>query len=212
MKVFRYNSNNSMNVANSIRNRREKLRQIFGSKCCICGYDKVQTALEFHHINPAEKKFAISQSDSVTASLEDQLKEVRKCILVCANCHRGIHQGQVAVPANWHSLFNEGIAQEIWTEHQALMSKTRHYCQRCGKEITRWADKYCTDCGHYMQRRCERPDRDTLKELIRTTPFVTIGSAYGVTDNAVRKWCDFYNLPRKKAEINRYSDREWEDV
>jgi len=59
----------------------------------------------------------------------------------------------------------------------------------------------------------ERPDRQTLKKLIRTIPFTTIGKMYGnVSDNAVRKWCDFENLPRKKNIINSYSDEEWEKL
>ena len=56
------------------------------------------------------------------------------------------------------------------------------------------------------------PDRDTLKKLIKEKPFTQIGEQYGVTDNAVRKWCDRYNLPRRKSEINKYSDEEWELV
>ena len=52
--------------------------------------------------------------------------------------------------------------------------------------------------------------KEELKKLIRTTPFTTIGKQYGVTDNAVRKWCDKYNLPRKVKEIKSYSDEEWE--
>jgi hypothetical protein len=32
---------------------------------------------------------------------------------------------------------------------------------------------------------------------------------YGVTDNAVRKWCDKYDLPRKAKDIKAYSDEEW---
>lgn len=59
----------------------------------------------------------------------------------------------------------------------------------------------------------ERPDRQTLKKLIRTIPFTTIGKMYGnVSDNAIRKWCDFENLPRKKNIINSYSDEEWEKL
>ena len=60
------------------------------------------------------------------------------------------------------------------------------------------------------QRMVERPSREELKQLIRTTPFTTIAKQYGVTDNAIRKWCDFENLPRTKKEINSYSDEEWE--
>lgn len=54
--------------------------------------------------------------------------------------------------------------------------------------------------------------RSDLKDLIRTTPFVQIGKQVGVTDNAVRKWCDKYKLPRRVSEIKKYTDEEWEKI
>ena len=62
-----------------------------GGKCEICGYDRCITALEFHHLNRGEKDFSISES-TYSRSMEDLKKEVDKCILVCANCHREIHE------------------------------------------------------------------------------------------------------------------------
>jgi hypothetical protein len=35
---------------------------------------------------------------------------------------------------------------------------------------------------------------------------------YDVSDNAIRKWCDAYNLPRKKSEIKKISDEDWEKI
>ena len=61
-----------------------------------------------------------------------------------------------------------------------------------------------------LKRTVERPSREKLKELIRNKPFVQIAKDYKVTDNAIRKWCDFYNLPRRKKDINFYSNEEWE--
>lgn len=46
-----------------------------------------------------------------------------------------------------------------------------------------------------------KPSREILKEKIKTTPFTTIGAEYGVTDNAVRKWCISYNLPSRVSDI-----------
>ena len=54
--------------------------------------------------------------------------------------------------------------------------------------------------------------RDELKSLIRTCTFTDIGRKYGVTDNAIRKWCLAEGLPRKKTEINNYSDEEWNNI
>ena len=61
-----------------------------GGKCEICGYDKCVKALEFHHINKETKKFSISDN-AFNRSLDELKKEVDKCILVCANCHRELH-------------------------------------------------------------------------------------------------------------------------
>lgn len=57
-----------------------------------------------------------------------------------------------------------------------------------------------------------RPSREELKDIIRTSPFTSIGKKYNVSDNAIRKWCDSYGLPRKKSIINSYSDKEWEAI
>ena len=45
--------------------------------------------------------------------------------------------------------------------------------------------------------------------MIRTTSFEAIGRQFNVNGNSVRKWCDNYNLPRKRKEINQYSDEDW---
>ena len=35
---------------------------------------------------------------------------------------------------------------------------------------------------------------------------------FNVTDNAIRKWCDAENLPRRVSDIKSYSDSEWEII
>ena len=85
-------------------------------------------------------------------------------------------------------------------------------CCDCGKQISRGATRCysCENIRRAKERKSDLPTREELKNLIRTTAFTTIGSMYGVTDNAVRKWCDKYNLPRKVKDIKSYSDEEWE--
>lgn len=75
-----------------VNNYRSKIKEksiIYkGGKCLICGYNKTNKALEFHHLNPLEKDFTISGG---TKSFNSIKKELDKCILVCSNCHREIH-------------------------------------------------------------------------------------------------------------------------
>ena len=83
-------------------------------------------------------------------------------------------------------------------------------CLNCGRPISYGAAR-CQSCASVERQKevSRRPDRDILKFQIRELPFTKIGKIYGVSDNAIRKWCDFYNLPRKKTEIKKYSNEEW---
>tara|TARA_Y100001949_G_C15746708_1_gene226036 strand:+ start:69 stop:500 length:432 start_codon:yes stop_codon:yes gene_type:complete len=75
------------------RQRKTKARLIEykGGECSICGYDKCQTSLSFHHLLEEEKSFGIS--DRKCAPFEELLKEANKTILVCNNCHGEVHEG-----------------------------------------------------------------------------------------------------------------------
>jgi 5-methylcytosine-specific restriction endonuclease McrA len=81
-------------MSDAVARRRKKLKQLAveykGGKCSICGYSKCIAALEFHHLNPLEKDFGISASGE-TRSWEKVKAELDKCIIVCSNCHREIH-------------------------------------------------------------------------------------------------------------------------
>lgn len=89
--------------------------------------------------------------------------------------------------------------------------KIQHYCVTCGKPINKNATR-CCECAAKNRRYVERPSRDDLKKMIRTTPFTKIGEYFGVSDNSIRKWCDQYHLPRRTAEIKNYSDEEWNKI
>ncbi len=63
----------------------------------ICGYSKCPGALDFHHRDPKKKDFGLAVK-GLTRSWEKIQKEIDKCVLVCANCHREIHAGITQLP------------------------------------------------------------------------------------------------------------------
>ena len=69
----------------------------------------------------------------------------------------------------------------------------------------------CIDCYKQSNNK-KKPSREELKILIRTLPFTQIGEKYNVSDNAIRKWCDNYNLPRRVSDIKKYSEEEWKNI
>lgn len=200
---------NSENVCNFVKNRKTNLISLFHNKCCICGFDKFQEALEFHHVDPSQKE--LSLSSNVMVSLERQINEAKKCILVCANCHRGIHAGYYKVPDNYKSLFDEQQAQYLLEKNQEIKEGKKHYCKSCGKLLNN-NSIYCLECSHKIQRVVERPTRQELKNLIRNYPFTQIAKKYNVSDNAIRKWCICEKLPTKKSFINSLTDEQWEEI
>ena len=65
----------------------------FGGRCQICGYNKCQSALEFHHKNPKEKEFNISKYSGNNNITYEMALELTRVLLLCANCHRETHAG-----------------------------------------------------------------------------------------------------------------------
>lgn len=78
-----------------VKTRQQKVKAILveeaGGCCKICGYNAYQGALQFHHIDPSTKEFALQSG--VTKSLDKMRKEASKCVLLCANCHSEVEAG-----------------------------------------------------------------------------------------------------------------------
>jgi transposase len=83
-----------------IRHRR-RLKQLLvaeaGGACALCGYGRHLGALQFHHLDPRSKRLHISQN-GITLSLDTIRAEVRKCVLLCSNCHAEVEGGVASVP------------------------------------------------------------------------------------------------------------------
>ena len=87
----------------AVRKRRKEIRKravaYKGYRCERCGYDDCMEALEFHHNDPSKKDFGIS-SKGYTRSWMRVQKELDKCVMLCANCHREVHMKLAALSRN----------------------------------------------------------------------------------------------------------------
>ena len=63
----------------------------------MCGYDRHPAALQFHHIDPDAKRFAVGGSGA-TRGLAALRAEAAKCVLLCSNCHAEVEVGFAALP------------------------------------------------------------------------------------------------------------------
>ena len=76
-------------ISKEMRERRYKefLKLKESLSCIICG-ESDPACLGFHHLNNSQKEYQISD---LVMSKEKMREELKKCVPVCANCHRKIH-------------------------------------------------------------------------------------------------------------------------
>ena len=76
-----------INVFNKIKRRKywiDRYKLIKG--CSNCGYKEASCALDFDHINPKTKDF--QPTSNLGCSLKRIFSELKKCQILCSNCHR----------------------------------------------------------------------------------------------------------------------------
>jgi transposase-like protein len=87
--------------AERVSERRRQVKALLvaeaGGRCVICGYDRHIGSLQFHHLDPHQKRLSVSR-DGVTLSLTAARAEAAKCVLLCANCHAEVEGGVATVP------------------------------------------------------------------------------------------------------------------
>jgi transposase len=80
--------------------RRRKVKAILaaeaGGRCRICGYDRYLGALEFHHLDPREKRIGLSYKGAALA-IATLRAEAKKCVLLCSNCHAEVEAGMTSL-------------------------------------------------------------------------------------------------------------------
>lgn len=175
-------------------------------KCEICGvssWNGVKLPLELHH----------KDGNHYNNNLENLQ-------ILCPNCH-SIQEGNSGANVGKYATVQElvdyshleceavnGVGVQI--PAVAPSKKKKYYCKDCGKEISNSGyTSLCYDCYAKTTRKVEWPEREVLKQKIRNQSFLSLSREYGVTDNAIRKWCKKYNLPSTKAEIKSISDEDW---
>lgn len=85
------------------RNKAMKQRAVafLGGHCADCGFESTEfpEAFDFHHQDPSVKVDKVSSFISRGVSWDTLVTELKKCILLCANCHRIRHAKEaLAVP------------------------------------------------------------------------------------------------------------------
>ena len=134
--------------------------------------------------------------------------------MLCPNCHRGYHFGEIEISFK-DNYFNEDYYEWEATSFSQLkigddLSLTpldnreeKYRCASCGGPKS-YSGEICRNCLSKKQWKCEHPSREEMVELIRNHSLLQIAKMYGVSDNSIRKWLQNYNLPYRLQDIKKF--------
>jgi len=162
---------------------KQRIIESLGERCNICGYNKHHEAFDVHHIDPNEKEFTIGSVRACAKSWDRIVIELRKCILLCSNCHRLLHAGVLSLPETL-IRFNEDYANYFCK----LKKDEIDECPICGKLKNKYLKTCSYQCAGKVRRRVDRPEKSIIIEQTKKFGFVKTGKLYGVSDNAIRRW------------------------
>jgi 5-methylcytosine-specific restriction endonuclease McrA len=212
-----------------------ELLKIREHRCECCGlseWNGIPITLQAHHKDGDKTNNELenlqllcpnchSQTDNYCSKNINKAPISDEALIEALQTQPSIRQALLSVGLSDGSV-NYKRARSLLTREGVVLPEKVHTSKRFSEE---YSDGVCLDCGKpisYGAARCHRcasadnakdisrrPDRDTLKQQIRSIPFTQIGQIYGVSDNAVRKWCQFYELPSKKSLIKQYTEEEW---
>ena len=64
-------------------------------KCPACGNSFPPYCMDFHHIDPSTKSFKMGEATHKSYDMIDE--EIKKCVALCACCHRKLHNGDLTL-------------------------------------------------------------------------------------------------------------------
>ena len=121
----------------------------------------------------------------------------------------GVHENTIQRINTGKRWYQDDVKDPI--RKHLIHTKKINYCMDCGKEISDSAIR-CKQC-EYQRRILKCPiTKEELKLKIRLYPFTTISRELDVSLEVLKEWLKNFKIPYLRDEINRLSDKEWEEI
>lgn len=168
------------------KNTKRRMIRAMGGKCQMCSYNKCDESMHFHHLNPEQKDFGMGGMRAMPKSWKAITIELRKCVLLCGNCHGEIHAGISTLPKSFET-FNEDWADYKKHELSTTPSNEIISCPKCHEDMPDHKTYCSRSCASQARGKIEWNDVD-LSTLLREFPsIIKIAEHLGISDAAVHK-------------------------
>ena len=174
---------NSIHVKEWRKRFKQKIINSFGGKCGICGYDKCNEVFHCHHLDPSKKEFSLGRMMGNPHKWEYVIPELKKCVLLCSNCHGEVHAGVTTIPYDIKMCDDSVIIEQQEKERKRLTN-----CPICNNLMSVHRITCSVECAARKSRTVDW-DRVDLYDLwkIKKIPQTHIASTLGISGSAVRK-------------------------
>lgn len=189
----------SENVKKWRKRTKSRMIESMGGCCQICGYNNSHWALAFHHIDSNSKKFILAGVRANCISWSKIVEELRKCILLCHNCHSEVHHGITCLP-KIYCKFNE--------EYADYRKKNREKrCVICDK-IFYFRNKTCSKkCASILggknarkRRKILMSDEKIIELKNQNISNIKIAKINNVSETSIRKRLKKLNYDKKTCK------------
>ena len=138
--VSYYGRNRAAEIARIRRRQdatRDFLRELRRGPCADCHKSFEPHQMDFDHRDPATKSFRLTAGRAMLARRARLMTEVKKCDVVCANCHR----------VRAHARQRELLEQLVPNVTSAELARKRAYWRGQARMLDRLRSRPCSDCG-----------------------------------------------------------------
>lgn len=140
------------------RKAKNRLVDAFHGKCGLCGYCTCKSAFDFHHVDPSDKEINLAML--IQYKWSRLVKEAKKCVMVCRNCHAEVHAGLREIGSN---------------------------VQRFDLNFEEWPKKPKKEKHDKRRKWCE--DSELIKLISDRKSYSDLGRLFGISATSVRKRC-----------------------
>lgn len=156
--------------------------------CERCGnsvWEGEKIPLELHHVNG-------NNTDNRIENLQ----------ILCSNCHaqtENYRRGKSAMSdARKEEYLKNKKNIKIKVEPKEKKHKKERKCAICDNKLLNSQKHFCSIKCKNIGKKGKRPSVfELINKFKELKSFLQVGKFYGVSDNAIRKWCNYYDILKK---------------